>query len=86
MDHLTKSQQKVYDFLRQQASTGVPPTVREICTATGLRSTSTVHAHLKALERLGYITREAGLKFSESSQLVFSKVLPEKGPRKKKRG
>lgn len=31
-------------------------------------------------------TREAGLKFSESSQLVFSKVLPEKGPRKKKRG
>ena len=31
-------------------------------------------------------TREAGLKFSESSQMVFSKVLPEKGPRKKKRG
>lgn len=61
MEHLTKSQQKVYDFLRQQASTGVPPTVREICAATGLRSTSTVHAHLKTLERLGYITREAGL-------------------------
>ena len=61
MDHLTKSQQKVYDFLRQQASTGVPPTVREICTATGRRSTSTVHAHLKTLERLGYISRGAGL-------------------------
>ncbi len=61
MEHLTKSQQKVYDFLRQQASTGVPPTVREICAATGLRSTSTVHAHLKTLERLGYIPREAGL-------------------------
>jgi len=40
---------------------GIPPTVREICNATGLRSTSTVHAHLKTLERLGYITREAGL-------------------------
>ena len=40
---------------------GVPPTVREICAATGLRSTSTVHAHLKTLERLGYITRDAGL-------------------------
>lgn len=39
---------------------GVPPTVREICAATGLKSTSTVHAHLKTLERLGYITREAG--------------------------
>lgn len=61
MEHLTKSQQKVYDFLRQEASTGVPPTVREICAATGLRSTSTVHAHLKTLERLGYITRKAGL-------------------------
>ena len=41
--------------------TGVPPTVREICASTGLKSTSTVHAHLKTLERLGYITREAGL-------------------------
>lgn len=61
MEHLTKSQQKVYDYLRKEASKGVPPTVREICAATGLRSTSTVHAHLKTLERLGYITREAGL-------------------------
>lgn len=61
MEHLTKSQQKVYDFLVQQAPRGVPPTVREICTATGLRSTSTVHAHLKTLERLGYISRDAGL-------------------------
>ena len=61
MDHLTKSQQKVYDFLRKEAPRGVPPTVREICAATGLRSTSTVHAHVKTLERLGYITRDAGL-------------------------
>ncbi|MFR6279003.1 MAG: LexA family protein [Acutalibacter sp.] len=53
MDRLTKSQQKVYDFLRQKTATGVPPTVREICAATGLKSTSTVHAHLKTLERLG---------------------------------
>ncbi len=61
MERLTKSQQKVYDFLRREAPRGVPPTVREICAATGLRSTSTVHAHLKTLERLGYISREAGL-------------------------
>lgn len=61
MEPLTKSQQKVYDFLREQMPTGIPPTVREICVATGLRSTSTVHAHLKTLEKLGYITREAGL-------------------------
>ena len=61
MEHLTKSQQKVYDFLRKEAGKGVPPSVREICAATGLRSTSTVHAHLKTLERLGYIHRQAGL-------------------------
>lgn len=61
MAGLTKSQQKVYDFLVKEAPRGVPPTVREICAATGLRSTSTVHAHLKTLEKLGYISRDAGL-------------------------
>lgn len=58
---LTESQKKVYDFLKREACTGVPPSVREICKATGLNSTSTVHAHLKTLEKLGYITRDAGL-------------------------
>ena len=61
MERLTKSQQKVYDFLVKEAPKGVPPTVREICAATGLHSTSTVHAHLKTLEKLAYITRDAGL-------------------------
>lgn len=61
MAGLTNSQQKVYDYIISAASGGIPPTVREICAATGLRSTSTVHAHLKTLERLGYITRDAGL-------------------------
>lgn len=60
MEHLTKSQQKVYDFLVKEAPKGVPPSVREICAATGLKSTSTVHAHLKTLEKLGYISRGAG--------------------------
>ena len=35
--------------------------MREICLATGLSSTSTVHSHLKSLEELGYITRTTGL-------------------------
>jgi len=35
-----------------------PPSVREICQAMGLSSSSTVHAHLKALERKGYIKRD----------------------------
>ena len=61
MKPLTKSQQKIYDFLTDRSQYGIPPSVREICAATGLKSTSTVHAHLKALENLGYISRDAGL-------------------------
>ena len=61
MKPLTKSQQKIYDFLKDRSQYGIPPAVREICAATGLKSTSTVHAHLKALENLGYISRDAGL-------------------------
>lgn len=59
---LTKSQQLVYDYLRRAlAEKSVPPSVREICNATGLRSTSTVHSHLRSLESMGYITRDRGL-------------------------
>ncbi len=61
MEKLTKSQQKVYDFLVESSKGGIPPTVREICEGTGFKSTSTVHFHLKSLEQKGYITRKAGL-------------------------
>ena len=61
MKPLTKSQQRIFDFLKDRSQYGIPPSVREICAATGLKSTSTVHAHLKALEHLGYISRDAGL-------------------------
>ncbi len=61
MKKLSKSRQKIYDFLKEKAQYGIPPSVREICAATGLRSTSTVHAHLKTLEEEGYITRQAGM-------------------------
>ncbi len=61
MKELTESQQKIYDFLVEKSSDGIPPTVREICEGTGFKSTSSVHAHLKTLENMGYITRRAGL-------------------------
>ena len=57
MKQLTKSQQKVYDYLVEHKDDGIAPTVREICDATGFKSTSTVHNHLNTLERYGYITR-----------------------------
>ncbi len=56
---LTEKQQLVYSFLVKQMSEGIPPSVREICAATGIKSTSTVHAILGALEEEGYIVRDA---------------------------
>lgn len=57
---LSDKQRSVYEFLvRQMQSGGIPPTVREICNATGIRSTSTVHGILNALEELGYISRDS---------------------------
>ncbi len=60
MKPLTKSQQKVYDYITQCAQEQRVPSVREICAATGLKSTSTVHLHLKTLEERGLIEREHG--------------------------
>lgn len=57
MKKLTKSQQKVYNYLLEHKDDGIAPTVREICRDTGFKSTSTVHNHLNNLERYGYITR-----------------------------
>ena len=54
MKPLTAKQQKVLSFLQERAQTGVPPTVREICLAAGIKSTSTVHTYLKVLEEGGY--------------------------------
>lgn len=56
---LSDKQKKVYDFLVKEMASGFPPTVREICAATGIRSTSTVHAVLNSLEEEGYIIRDA---------------------------
>lgn len=61
MKPLTKSQQKVYDYITECAQQQRVPSVREICSATGLKSTSTVHLHLKTLEERGLIEREKGI-------------------------
>jgi len=57
--NLTDIQKKILKFIEDKtAETGYPPTVREICSAVGLKSTSSVHAHLETLERKGYIKRD----------------------------
>jgi repressor LexA len=60
-DHmdLTKRQQEIFDFIkRYSAMNGYPPTVRDIGKAVGLASSSTVHAHLANLERIGLLRRD----------------------------
>jgi repressor LexA len=56
---LTKRQKEIFDFIRKYAEkTGYPPTVREIGKAVGLHSSSTVHAHLANLEKIGLLRRD----------------------------
>lgn len=56
---MTKRQQQILDFILSEINRkGYPPSVREIGKAVGLTSSSTVHSHLAALERKGYIRRD----------------------------
>lgn len=55
-----ETQALILDFIREQvAENGFPPSVREICEAVGLKSTSTVHGHLKRLEKQGILKRDS---------------------------
>jgi repressor LexA len=57
--NLTKRQQEIFDFVKRYVSEhGYPPTVRDIGKAIGLTSSSTVHAHLANLEKLGLLRRD----------------------------
>src|SRR5205085_3057728 len=57
--NLTKRQQEIFDFIKSYGSRhGYPPTVRDIGKAVGLASSSTVHAHLANLEKVGLLRRD----------------------------
>lgn len=57
---LTERQKQILNYIRSSIrECGYPPSVREICKAVGLSSTSTVHMHLNSLERLGLLQRDA---------------------------
>ena len=79
---LTKRQKEIFDFIRKYAAkTGYPPTVREIGKAVGLHSSSTVHAHLANLEKLGLVKRDPSK--PRAIELLFDKakrtIAPESG-------
>ena len=57
---ITPKQQEILDYIKNEIlNRGFPPAVREICEAVNLKSTSSVHSHLEALEKNGYIRRDA---------------------------
>ena len=56
---LKDREKKILDFMKKEIKQkGYPPTVREICTALGIKSTSTVHKDIAALEKEGYIRKD----------------------------
>ncbi|HYI46089.1 MAG TPA: transcriptional repressor LexA [Actinomycetota bacterium] len=56
VEGLTDRQRQTLEFIAETvADRGYPPSVRETCEALGLASSSTVHSHLQALQRKGYI-------------------------------
>lgn len=79
---LTKRQKEIFDFIRRYADkTGYPPTVREIGKAVGLHSSSTVHAHLANLEKIGLLRRDPSK--PRAIELLLGKakrtILPDSG-------
>lgn len=56
---ISKKQSEILEYMKNEIiSRGFPPSVREICEAVNLKSTSSVHSHLETLEKNGYIRRD----------------------------
>ena len=59
LEELTEKQRQILEYIKSEImSRGYPPSVREICAAVQLKSTSSVHSYLSALEEKGYIRRD----------------------------
>ncbi len=56
---ISDKQQEILEYIKSQiVERGFPPSVRDICSAVHLKSTSSVHSHLETLEKNGYIKRD----------------------------
>lgn len=56
---ISKKQSEILEYIKNEIlNRGFPPSVREICEAVELKSTSSVHSHLETLEKNGYIRRD----------------------------
>lgn len=57
MFQISEKAQMVYTYIKEQIDRGLPPSVREICAALGIKSTSTVHKYLNELQECGLIEK-----------------------------
>ena len=87
---LSEKQSEILEYIKSQIlDRGFPPSVREICQAVNLKSTSSVHAHLSTLEKNGYIIIDLNMsRIMANHQLIlhytvkapsendFTKLLP----------
>lgn len=56
---ISSKQSEILEYIKAQIlERGYPPSVRDICDAVHLKSTSSVHSHLETLEKNGYIRRD----------------------------
>ena len=76
MKKLADPQQVILDYMISFTEEhAYPPSVREICAAVGLKSTATVHTHLRNLEKRGLITRDPS---KQRAVFINTDLLPEK--------
>lgn len=67
---ITENERKVFEFIKQRVEEGYPPTVREICSEFGFKSTSTAHRYINSLTEKGFL--EKGSKQNRAIRLVGS--------------
>ncbi|MBO5447781.1 MAG: transcriptional repressor LexA [Ruminococcus sp.] len=65
---ITENERKVFEFIKQRVEEGYPPTVREICSEFGFKSTSTAHRYINTLTEKGFL--EKGSKQNRALKLV----------------
>ena len=59
MSQLKEREQKILSYMKEEIRTkGYPPTVREICAALGIKSTSTAHKDIESLVKQGYLVKD----------------------------
>ena len=67
---ITENERKVFEFIKQRVEEGYPPTIREICSEFGFKSTSTAHRYINSLTEKGFL--EKGSKQNRAIRLVGS--------------